>query len=124
MSFGEVLLNFSLEGGPIADIDHYLDNDHIVVAQYSREEAVPTLAVINIHSGEIVKIVEKAYNGVNTILKVICNRELNKLIYTAHIVGEFHIISYDLETDQKHIIKKLDRPEEAVSYTLNSISPG
>ncbi|NLW09388.1 MAG: WD40 repeat domain-containing protein [Firmicutes bacterium] len=103
-NYGEVLLHFCPAKSPIETMVCTSDSKKLIIGQVATDEEIPTLSVIDIESGKIIKVIERSDDWENTVWRVVIDKKDEYIVYLKQVLKGYEIIAYNLRTEEKKIL--------------------
>ncbi len=126
----DVLLKINPIKSPIESIACTPDSTTLAVGLAATENKTPTLALLDISSGEIIKVIEQSDNFNNSVWKLIIDQTGRYLIYLKQIYNgdnRYNLVSYNMETGEKSIIMDVENNDKYKGFIVtpdNKLSIG
>jgi len=117
-NYGEVLRHFCPAESPIETMVCTSDSKKLVIGQVATDEEIPTLSVIDIESGEIIKVIEKSDNFEDTVWKVVIDKKDEYIVYLKQVYDGYQIISYNVSTEEKKLLMETKNDDKYKGFII------
>lgn len=107
MTYGEVILKSCPAKSPIETMGCTSDSQKLIVGQVATDEKNPTLSIVDINSGIIIKTIEAANDFYNSVWHLVIDKYDKYLIYLKQVYSKYQIIIYNLITEETKIMMEI-----------------
>lgn len=121
MNFGEVIIKINPVKSPVESIACNIDNRTLIVGQAATELDTPTLSMIDINNGEVIKTIEKSSNFNNSVWKLLIDKTGEYIVYLKQLYNgdnRYNIVIYNIKTEEKTVILDVENNDQYKSLII------
>ena len=117
-NYGEVLRHFCPAESPIEAMVCTSDSQKLIIGQVATDEEIPTLSVIDIESGEIIKVIEKSDDWENTVWRLVIDKNDEYIVYLKQVFDGYQIVTYNLKTEEKKLMMEIENDDKYKGFII------